>query len=168
MNAATKGLPTDEARELEELAAELWDVTEVQIYTEDGGASVPAMTHPWCPGLAVVEYPFGEFNVTHIASGMKMSARFERAWGAASVLVGWAAIAKEAGFSFAEHATAVRDAVAATCDAPVPFDGGRLTVEQWRVFTRDQFAPEFPWEEASRRPEKVAGERLLALAPEAA
>lgn len=152
-----------------------WDDTQtVEIACREGKEAAPAMTHPWCPGLAVTMRIFGEFVVTHVASGMKIGGAYQRAGSAALELVEWAAIAEAVGFSWEADGPTVREAMLAAKDQPVPFPGATstdsegvrpLAIGEWVSMLRSTFAfEEFPWESSDESPWGKAEDLLMGLA----
>lgn len=132
--------------------------TTVTIKTAIGDVEVPAMTHEFCPGLAVTMQPFGLFTVTHIKSGMKLCDAYERSNSALLLLSQFALIAKDNGFSWTDSNP--QESIKKSGDKPVPFGGSTITdsngtnpmtVKEWvrhlRMMNFGGIVDEFPWEE---------------------
>lgn len=145
----------------------------VTIARQQGPENVPALVHPLCPGLAVTMADFGEFRVTHIASGRVIGGRYER-WGSAALeMVEWTLIARALGVSWEEPDGAVILAgIKAGWDQPVPFpgatemdkDGTRpCSIKTWMEITRGAFDDEFPWESPDEAPDSKAMDLLATM-----
>lgn len=157
-----------------EEAGPVWSETAVTVALKDGSQMVPAMVHPWCPGLAVTSAHFGLFAVTHLASGNALGGVYERAGNAAVEMTEWAAIAFANGWTWDLGADEVVRAVHSIGDQPVPFEGATatskdgvrpLTVREWVGIVRGNTGAddEFPWEEES--PWYRAEQNIELLAP---
>ena len=133
----------------------------IDITTEDGAVSTPAINHDNCTGLAVTMVQFGFFVVTHAETGLKLSDKYERAGSALLVLSQFALIAKENGFSWdGGTQSEVTGIMKEIYQKPVPFDGATITskngtrkqtVIEWihnlRAINIRGYVDEFPWEE---------------------
>lgn len=128
---------------------------------EDGekDISVPAMAHEALPGLCVTMRPFGVFTITHVPTGRKMSAHYERAFTAFLHMTYFGLIARDHGFSWADIKTMPEgmEKLKAIGDNPIPFEGGTITrmgetkpmkIIDWvRCLRWDgEYYEEFPWE----------------------
>lgn len=160
-------MSTDAVRQEYGEGVEYWEPGEVEVSCKGGPKMVPSLTHPRAPGLAVTMNHFGYFDVTHLASGMKMGGPFERSGNAALLLVQWAACAdctKPTG----------QEIAAQMDDTPVPFPRNTTTrlgetrpmsKREWMQSARSWLgADEFPWEGADN-PHDYTLEVLATMPP---
>jgi hypothetical protein len=130
-----------------------WVRVETEVVGPKGKRDVPALIHPWCPGLAVTMSRFGFFCVTHVRSGLVVGGAYERAANAKRELCQSAAIGKAIGLDWATAtADQVVQAIIAHADAPVPFKGFTemdaqgtrpVSIRWWMHLVRDPSADEF-------------------------
>lgn len=121
----------------------------VEINSEQEGEAVPGLAHESCPGLAVTMHPFGQFSVTHIPTGYKMTNTYERASSALLVMSQYGLIAGMAGKSWADlDKQGAADMITDCRDIEVPFpdctstsiEGTRkMTVGEWFQVMRMPF-----------------------------
>lgn len=140
--------------------APLFEESTVVLATKNGECKVPAMTHQYCPGIAVTMAGFGVFRVTHIASGSSMSGDYERAGSAALIMVQLAMIAKAGNSDWSKiQASDAVEFIESINDLPVPFSGATTTKDgvPCPMSIKDFMScvrlgsgfMEFPWEESS-------------------
>ncbi len=151
-----------------------WEARPLRVVCAEGPKEVPALAHPWCPGLAVTMTNFGLFSVTHVASGARICGDFERSSTAELMMVRWASVGHAYGFTWEEKDRGKLALALTTCgDRPVPFGGATstggagtrpLTVAEWRDLMRMvHYRDEFPCEDV--HPGALARDILLTLAP---
>lgn len=134
--------------------AQKFQETSITIETDRGEASVPALIHPLCPGLALTMSQFGHFTVTHIDTGKKMCADFERAFSAMLILTKYQLIAHKFKLDWTNYTDGM---LLPHMSKPVPFDGStittndsekKMTVSQWiQAIRPGPMTDEFPWED---------------------
>lgn len=154
----------------------MFDDASVTICGPLGDRNVPALVHPWCPGLAVTMGAFGTFDVTHVPTGRRVFGSWERWGNALRTLVEVALIARAAG---ADWSVADRDvlaeAIRAVWDQPVPFPDATststtgvrpLTIREWWGMQQSAgVLSEFPWESPDDAPEAGLMELMEGLRP---
>lgn len=157
-----------------EIEVPKWTESKVKIATPKGEIEVPALVNALCPGLAVTMPDIGVFNVTHAATGKKLSRMsYERMWTAAYELVEWWMIGNAAGMSWTDDDPAkLYETLKAHENEDVPFDGAtstsggvtrKQTIKDWLVVTRTSLPfDEFPWEE--QHPSDFAHKLLTKIA----
>lgn len=164
------------ASEQETTAGEVFFVDgTAKIATPDGLKEVPGVCHSNAPGLLVTMASFGLFEVTHERTGMRMSARYERASSAMLVLAQFAAIGSAYGVDYTKDRDELVSALKACAAKPVPFKGSAVTdaagtrpstCGSWLQWERDpahQVVGEFPWESPNEDPGNIAHALLNAL-----
>ncbi len=113
--------------------------TTVTIKTENGTKDCPALTHEYCPGLAVTMSAFGVFTVTHIKSGLKMCPYLDSSETAILVFSQFALIGNDNQLSWDIDKDAIRDIMKCIDDKPVPFESTitvgneerKQTIKEW-------------------------------------
>lgn len=148
----------------------IWEEFNMVVPTPGGDREVRALRHQNSRGLAIVHNPFGFYAVTHVATGKKIGAPFERV-GNAMICMAQLALC----FDWTGDAEAIKREIEERGGDPVPFDGATSTSGGiTRPMSRKELfescvgwfdSNEFPWEETD--PIEVA-ERLLARSPVAA
>lgn len=155
----------------------LFYTKEIDVRVPEKKISREALVHDYAPGLAVVMHEFGEFVVTHVPSGKRLGATYERCGSSMRELSGWALIAKACDFSWdkisGDDPELLKELFDRIKSLPVPFDGATTTskdgtvpmsIGQWADRVKNPFLnSEFPWEE--EHPHTTTFKRLAQIKP---
>lgn len=140
--------------------------------------SVPALIHPFCPGLAVTMGHFGGFALSVLPSGYAVTPAYERSDSACQALAKWASVGRLCGIDWrgVDSGWAVKDRLMLHGHEAVPFEGSTITaaggvtrpmtIREWfEVATSrvSDFLGEFPWEDEC--PAEVAINLINSLGP---
>lgn len=101
---------------LDSIAPHLYDIT-----TDKGTQPVPGFVLPDCPGLAITLADAGRFTITHLATGMRVSAgNYERFDNALVDLIRLTLIARTYNFCWSD--ADAKESISSLKTEPVPFD----------------------------------------------
>lgn len=129
-----------------------------RIQTEAGPMMVPALKHKHSKHLCVTMHSFGQFEITHIASGHKVCGSYERAGNAMADMLALSIALISIGVS--DDAT-YEDLKQAIAESDIVIDELGMTISQY--ITLNRLVNEFPWETYEESPFKLVDDRCLKL-----